>query len=1645
MNPRTISAASAGSITPTVISQSNADRRRRAAAAREARRQENLAANVERAEIEREYRRLREEERKANERAEARKKSVENEKIWYYAGGWGDAPLERVNTTLGEEFFKRKPLQGAKEIYKTPKGLSDSLTINSNSVNNVNAAYQGLNELSDYISDLLKTEAEENRRIDLARRTLAVMKGSGVSAPAYTPMSEEAVAAHIRIANDPNTDAETRQAMINDLKMDSEYVASHGGTNLSASQEKYLSEDVYRGGSSVSQELKGIAGKYLAAAGSTYGKAEANQAQTNVYVNQTEKARDALLQRYQARDEINNPNNSAATTAALRANMAGAAEVLSDLTESRNRLGLENAEKKRLSESAEKQYAKQDAKVKAAMKDNPYVREEADTAKYAESILRVIGDDRVDLSNKAFLREQGKTERRFGGTQWTSAGGESAEDALSAGKDKSSYSAFKSAGEDDNEFILIDSAGKKRYTLKQDNSGAFKIFGWSGDIVASSETAQGLPSALRNLDVPFDEKTFNVFNPDSDSSVVKLSEETDISGIDTAAAFKADILGTMRTNEEIMKVETARREAEEAAAKQRDLSNLDAALIESRGYTMRIMGDAADMPKSAAATTYAPGIYTNEDAQSKSVITKSDLTIVKDPAVEAWFNDAGKAVGTAFNTAFALSPVKRVADSAGLTKGLFDGGKKEDEDEEDFIVFNKDSVLSEWAGSLNEFGDMLESSISDSNALSEKLTGRKAITTNYADSEISWVDLFGSFTNAYSGGQMGRQLFENSVVNPQLTRDYDPDHLTKLKRTIGKQVIETPKYGAGILTIGDSIVSSAEKGGTGAALAAGAFWASQAGEGIVSQGLKDPEGLLLDLEAGAVLGTVTGVAARPFITGAKQAAKVGARGTGLIYPKYRSIHNEGNVEPYTQAPRSLTVEMLLDNPGERFTVSRVERTKLLNRYENANLKARSPTHPDPNDYIGGEALHVSYGSPNVAQKTLEREGLNVNVPGSTGLFADKRFGKTFRNRILILEDLPSFADRLSKSEIAELKNYVSKNIEIPAERQKYFHSVAQNYANEIDMPVLELSPKTFNFIGGTRRPRGMATDAENELGIVIPNNKPGMIDPKTGELNKVIHYKLPSNKRFVGFDERYMIPIYKVNFGKNAKRAHLPFAIENIRDTLKDTGISKVQRGSLIPRPYSKSNAMTDAFLSEDKFLKTTGKKPMNSLDELAYGSHGKEHAESVTANIFALREGSANPEVKAISDNLAKAMGHVHDSFKLGEKEMFIPHAQRTAFLIREGYFDKNLKRDFGLNDKEVRQLSSAVEKHTNIHPGIVDSIRYRPSATDKVLATADRLDLVRFGHRPNPKKLFIRDVTDQPWGNTAMLFPGESRKGSFDLDAFIEKNRPKEPQKKAGRPKAAEKSAYQKYSNNYAAFGGVASAGYLGGTNANRVKINDILSKEKREGNNNKGKEILKGESENKRYGEGYNNRKKTEKGGGYYGKNEKSRGYGYTENYKAPKVFGYDKGYSETKKTEYGGYKGYKSKAYEILPYAELNSYNPKNYINPAVYEMKAYDGKPYEAKDYSMSGYQKKVKDIFGDTQRVRPRSKDRKEQKRRLNYRKVRVENTEIPILRGEEALFGKPAKAFELPANKKTLYFFGNTVSTKKPTSGKLQKTKRRR
>lgn len=59
----------------------------------------------------------------------------------------------------------------------------------------------------------------------------------------------------------------------------------------------------------------------------------------------------------------------------------------------------------------------------------------------------------------------------------------------------------------------------------------------------------------------------------------------------------------------------------------------------------------------------------------------------------------------------------------------------------------------------------------------------------------------------------------------------------------------------------------------------------------------------------------------------------------------------------------------------------------------------------------------------------------------------------------------------------------------------------------------------------------------------------------------------------------------------------------------------------------------------------------------------------------------------------------------------------------------------------------------------------------------------------------------------------------------------------------------------------------------------------------------------------------------------------------------------------------------------------------------------------------------------------------------MDYNIFNLENTEIPIVRGFEALTGIEVPTYELPANKQTFYQYGNTLTTRKPGTPNKKKT----
>jgi len=548
MNPRTISAQSAGSVSPTIITQ-NQNRRMRRAAEREERRRESLTANVERAEVEREYRRFREAEETANRKAEERKERAKKETLTFYSGGYFIPSENRyvpVTKTVKSIYdYTNGMFAGASEPLKVPEELRAFTTIDSGGMsNNVNSAYAGLEKLVGRVNELYKQEAEENKRIANAKMIERIAKDSFFGrVPSVSLMSTEAIAAHERLIQDKTTTPEMRSQLKADLDANLQNMQKYqaSGGQLSQDSLRYLSESVYRGGSNYTREQKQAAGEMLAAAGSQYDVKDFNRAADSVLAAQLGKQYETYSNRYQdvggslsgldsqTKERVKESKQLSGKLIDTYRTSDAAAVALGD---------------RGLRDNTGNRYIEQDpgkagtirANAAAEARNLEGVREAAKTANIRDdsvnSILRIDDGNKIDLSKEAFFGEQLKTEKVFG-SDWGAAGGEAALDALAKGKSSSSYSEFK--GLDDNaglEYILVDNSGKQRYTLRTGvNGGGFAVYGWTGDIVASGQTSAGLKDVLKELNVPFNDKGFNPSRPELSGAPVTLAEETDISGI----------------------------------------------------------------------------------------------------------------------------------------------------------------------------------------------------------------------------------------------------------------------------------------------------------------------------------------------------------------------------------------------------------------------------------------------------------------------------------------------------------------------------------------------------------------------------------------------------------------------------------------------------------------------------------------------------------------------------------------------------------------------------------------------------------------------------------------------------------------------------------------------------------------------------------------------------------------------------------------------------------------------------------------------------------------------------------------------------------------------------------------------------------
>ncbi|MFA7121842.1 MAG: hypothetical protein WC277_10230, partial [Bacilli bacterium] len=136
------------------------------------------------------------------------------------------------------------------------------------------------------------------------------------------------------------------------------------------------------------------------------------------------------------------------------------------------------------------------------------------------------------------------------------------------------------------------------------------------------------------------------------------------------------------------------------------------------------------------------------------------------------------------------------------------------------------------------------------------------------------------------------------------------------------------------------------------------------------------------------------------------------------------------------------------------------------------------------------------------------------------------------------------------------------------------------------------------------------------------------------------------------------------------------------------------------------------------------------------YAGHGVGHAQGVQSGLMWQRSVSPTLQQAATPSEMWMRAKY-HDIAKIGDADTQpYPHGWAAGTAIKKGMIqDPDL---LALPKETQMAIGRDIQLHTDIQPTLRSQIRYRPSATAKALATADRLDLTRFGVPVKSSKLF-------------------------------------------------------------------------------------------------------------------------------------------------------------------------------------------------------------------------------------------------------------------------------------------------------------------
>ncbi|WP_292381524.1 hypothetical protein [Methanosarcina sp. UBA289] len=356
--------------------------------------------------------------------------------------------------------------------------------------------------------------------------------------------------------------------------------------------------------------------------------------------------------------------------------------------------------------------------------------------------------------------------------------------------------------------------------------------------------------------------------------------------------------------------------------------------------------------------------------------------------------------------------------------------------------------------------------------------------------------------------------------------------------------------------------------------------------------------------------------------------------------------------------------------------------------------------------VGAKGTFMTIGNKNLEPHGLyfTNKAIQSRVTG-TGLKAD-----VLKKVESVENSLPGnkrvFIQEVRNVKIPEsLKSETYKSIETTGNFEKQYPEIvrlADEQSRALNEPIAIPSPK---------RAKGIP-EPENEVFVVMTGEKAATV----------------TGKSFAGFTKEGAI-IFKLRYGNQPKPSGtLSNLAENIEYNY-DVGLSRTglyKKGHL--------NAMVEDMNRRQAELNGDALSYPKAYE---FGKHGLSHVKNVEKNLNDL--GVSQPDSKMLAE--------YHDIAKVGPLESGpIPHAEAAEIAIKTGKF--STPELVSLPQSKRNALAKDIGTHTNIKPlnlhnipsGLHTILIDRPSLTGKALATADRIDLTRFGIEVDQSKLFFK-----------------------------------------------------------------------------------------------------------------------------------------------------------------------------------------------------------------------------------------------------------------------------------------------------------------